>query len=75
MLGAIPETAEHALPLVPRRHNVAPAAAPSSTSAAPDGGREVDEVRRRRVVAVPVAATAQRDHQIMTSTLLGTAKG
>ena len=68
MLGAIPETAEHALPLVPRRHNVAPAAAP-------DGGREVDEVRRRRVVAVPVAATAQRDHQIMTSTLLGTAKG
>ena len=55
MLGAIPEPAEHALPLVPRRHNVVPCPAPVAPSPSAPDGREVDEVRGGRVVAVPVA--------------------
>ena len=58
MLGAIPEPAEHALPLVPGRHHVVPAAPVPAASSAPADGREVDEVRGGRVVAVPVAAEA-----------------
>ena len=56
MLGAIPEPAEHALPLVPRRHNVVPCPAPVAPSPSAPDGREVDEVRGGRVVAVAVAA-------------------